>query len=653
MLLGTAELGRKKRNVGAIDAFQTPLRGLTSVDDEGVRVVRDPGSTWLDGSEVELLAQMRSGLPLGSMTTELFATAGSWPERYHLSPARANVIRALHLPAEANVLEVGAGCGAITRYLGETCALVDALEPTIARARVAAARTVDLPGVTVFCAEVSDLPATPAYDVVVVVGVLEYVGGGARLHSPYVEFLNVLRAVLKPGGRIVVAIENPVGVKYLAGAPEDHSGKVFHSVEGYPVDGPARTFTRKELRELASAAGFTGAQVLGAFPDYKLTRAVFADALFEAAPALALEVPRFPSPDWVHARPHLAEEAEMWSELVATGHGAEFSNSLVLIAESGEPEQPLWKDDQLAAYFSLDRRPELQVRKEVRRDGEAISIVTVPLGSGTIDGLTVLAGAEPWIRGQGVIERLLADPHGLEIIMADWRRVVRDAVASSAGSIPFDLLPHNLVYQDGVTHVIDDEWRSTRANEDQVLARGALLLARDLAELRGHTVWGAASRRDLAERIARAAGLTVDDGWFERSVDQEATLQALIGGGGVDTSPFESTRAGVRTDLLEVLERKTDGRGDRPRVWERLAVAESETVETRDLLIETGRQLDASREEIFGVRAELAAATAELAAATAELEERHVRTVRSKLLRLDRWGRRILRRVRRRLKPDR
>jgi len=628
-------------NVGAINAFETPLRGLKSVDDEGVRVVRDSGSTWLDGSEVELLARMRSGLPLGSMASELFAGASSWPEKYHTSPARANIIRALRLPEDAVVLEVGAGCGAITRYLGEACLRVDALEPTIARARVAAARTVDLPGVAVFCAEVSDLPATPAYDVVVVVGVLEYVGGGARPHSPYVEFLQALRAVLKPGGRIVVAIENPVGVKYLAGAPEDHSGEVFHSVEGYPVDGPARTFTRKELRGLASAAGFTSAQVLGAFPDYKLTRGVFADALFEKAPTLAVEVPRFPSPDWVLPRPHLADEAALWAELIATGQGAEFSNSLVLIAEFGESSEPLWGDDRLAAYFSLNRRPELQVRKEVRRDGDAISIVTVPLGSGTIDGLSVLASVEPWVSGRSVIEGLLVDPHRLEVVVADWARILREAVASSAGSIPFDLLPHNIVYQDGVAHVIDDEWRSTQVAEAEVLSRGSLLLARDLADLLGHTVWGATSRRDLAERIAAVAGLEVDDGWFERSVDQEAALQASIGGGRYGTPIFETTRAGVRGDLLQVLERTADGQGDRLRDWERPIAEGTDGVEPSDLLLETRRQLDVSREEISRVKVELATATA-------ELDERRARTVRARLRRLNQWGRGLLTGVRRR-----
>ena len=224
--------------------------------------------------------------------------------------------------------------------------------------------------------------------------------------------------------------------------------------------------------------------------------------------------------------------------------------------------------------------------------------------------------------------------------MADWASVVRAAVGSSDSSIPFDLLPHNLVYQDGVAHVIDDEWRSTWVTESQVLSRGALLLARDLAEIRGHTAWGATSRRDLAERLATIAGLAVDDGWFERSVDQEATLQALIGAGGVGTSPFESTRTGVRKDLLEVLKRDTNGHKDQPRDWERLPVAERELVETRSLLIETGRQLDADREEISRVMAELGAAMA-------ELEERRARTLRAKLLRLEQLGRRILRRLRR------
>ena len=121
---------------------------------------------------------------MSSDSDELIAKANDWPTRYHLEPARANVLKALELPAGARVLEIGAGCGAVTRYLGETCALVDALEPVPARATVARERTRDLPNVEVFVGELDDLPDVESYDIVVVVGVLEYAGNGAAELAP-------------------------------------------------------------------------------------------------------------------------------------------------------------------------------------------------------------------------------------------------------------------------------------------------------------------------------------------------------------------------------------------------------------------------------------------------------------------------------------
>src|SRR5690606_28550559 len=115
----------------------------------------------------------------------LVAHATTWAERYHLDPARANIVRALDLPADARVLEIGAGCGAITRYLGETCAVVDALEPVPSRARAIMERTRDLPGVKVFIGHLDDVPDVPSYDVIVVIGVLEYVGEGSLDDRPY------------------------------------------------------------------------------------------------------------------------------------------------------------------------------------------------------------------------------------------------------------------------------------------------------------------------------------------------------------------------------------------------------------------------------------------------------------------------------------
>jgi len=76
-----------------------------------------------------VLEILRGATDLSSSSDELVAQAASWPEMYHLNPARANVIRPLELSAQDTVLEIGAGCGAITRYLGEQCGAVDAIEP--------------------------------------------------------------------------------------------------------------------------------------------------------------------------------------------------------------------------------------------------------------------------------------------------------------------------------------------------------------------------------------------------------------------------------------------------------------------------------------------------------------------------------------------
>ena len=65
------------------------------------------------------------------------------------------------------------------------CDLVDAVEPVSARARVARTRTRDLPGVEVFVGDLFDVPGDNVYDIIVLVGVLEYVGSGSADLAPY------------------------------------------------------------------------------------------------------------------------------------------------------------------------------------------------------------------------------------------------------------------------------------------------------------------------------------------------------------------------------------------------------------------------------------------------------------------------------------
>ncbi|WWL44975.1 class I SAM-dependent methyltransferase [Pseudomonas parakoreensis] len=73
---------------------------------------------------------------------------------------------------KGDVLEIGAGCGAITRYLGEQGGNVLALEGSARRASIARSRTRDLPNVSVLAETFENFQVEKKFDVITLVGVL-------------------------------------------------------------------------------------------------------------------------------------------------------------------------------------------------------------------------------------------------------------------------------------------------------------------------------------------------------------------------------------------------------------------------------------------------------------------------------------------------
>ena len=102
-----------------------------------------------DGEEVEQRLQhiIDTASDVSSLSLELRQHCTDWPTIYHLSGLRANILRPFEITRYHDVLEVGAGCGALRRYLGECGASVLALEGSLRRARIARSRTRDLDNV--------------------------------------------------------------------------------------------------------------------------------------------------------------------------------------------------------------------------------------------------------------------------------------------------------------------------------------------------------------------------------------------------------------------------------------------------------------------------------------------------------------------------
>lgn len=284
--------------------------------------------TYVDAAEDELLALFSA-----KKKREIALEAASWPVRYHLDPRRSKIVDWYPFTAGAHVLEVGAGCGAITEALVRMNVEVTALELTEKRALINAHRNKAAKNLTVIAGNLADLEPTQRYDYIVCIGVLEYSALFIPGNQPFTEFLSSLKRHLKKGGVLLLAIENQLGLKYFAGAPEDHTGGYMDGLNDYPHPQTPRTFGRGELQELFVRAGFAETYFYYPFPDYKLPSIIYSDDYYPGQPGVKFPKNFLPTPVVAMEREELFTEAAAMMILERNDLFREHANSFLVEAK--------------------------------------------------------------------------------------------------------------------------------------------------------------------------------------------------------------------------------------------------------------------------------------------------------------------------------
>ncbi len=261
----------------------------------------------------------------------------SWAHGYHLSPLRQNLLKWFPFRPDANVLEIGAGCGALTGLLCEKLSKVTALEYSYPRARVIAQRHSRYSNLEVVVGRLQDYKNEEQFDYVTVIGVLEYAGTFYGGKMPYESFLAKARSLLKPEGTLILAIENKIGLKYICGAPEDHTGRIFDSLYDYPYPCKVRTFSKKELTSLMHAAGFYHLKWYYPLPDYKMPQEVLSE---EISPTDLDSIWRlFPAVTRGCERKEILSEKTLGKTIARAGLFGEFANSFLVVARTEQKEE--------------------------------------------------------------------------------------------------------------------------------------------------------------------------------------------------------------------------------------------------------------------------------------------------------------------------
>jgi SAM-dependent methyltransferase len=282
----------------------------------------DDKVTYSDGDvEEDIMKYVSQGADLNDVIKQDLR----WPVLYHLSKKRENLLDWYDFDPDASLLEIGAGCGALTGLFCRKVARVTAVEISERRARIVATRNQSANGLTVHAGRIEDLPMNRKFDYATLIGVLEYAGRYHGSENPYVDFLRSVRERLAEGGTLILAIENKLGLKYWAGAPEDHTGVMFENIEGYVGRNDVRTFGRQELIELLKTAGFTDFDFYYPMPDYKMPDLLFSDEYTPHLGDMSQRAPNFDQP-----RSVLFREGRAMDNVIKNGGFGLMANSFLV-----------------------------------------------------------------------------------------------------------------------------------------------------------------------------------------------------------------------------------------------------------------------------------------------------------------------------------
>jgi hypothetical protein len=439
---------------------------------EGVREFK-----YQDGDEARLLAKI-SGCTDRSTYSQEFYPYLSWSQEYHLSPLRGNILAAIdeRLRPGAKVLELGAGCGAITRALGERGCDVDAVEGSMERAVITAARCSDLPNIRVYCTNFNRLDfGARAYDIVTLIGVLEYAALFIDNPQPFDTALSRASHCLTKEGFLFIAIENQLGLKYFNGMREDHVGVAFYGIQGMYQSGrkTAETFTKKGLTGLLTRAGLPQQQFFYPYPDYKLPTAVLAESAFADDRLSAFQIVNHcKSRDYSAVHTPLFYEPSVLRTLTQAGVADHFANSFAVVASRTPLTNPPW----VAQIHTNRRRPEFCVQTTIQKAQGVLRVTKRALSAKNINGRTTAALVDhsivadaPFLEGRLLSADLAEAVHlpamdclpEVRRLLHQWLAFLKanaDNKQSLDGSF-YDAIPGNLMQVGGALKYFDAEWR--------------------------------------------------------------------------------------------------------------------------------------------------------------------------------------------------
>jgi 2-polyprenyl-3-methyl-5-hydroxy-6-metoxy-1,4-benzoquinol methylase len=536
------------------------------------------GINYNDGDVIEerIRSIIKGANDVSVMSEELRSKITDWHSKYHIGRSRANILRPFknHMN-NADVLEVGSGCGAITRFLGECGANVIAIEGSMRRAEITKLRTRDLSNVEVISESFEQVRLNKKFDIVTLIGVLEYANLFVTSDLPAQRMLQITKNFLKPDGKLIIAIENQFGLKYFAGANEDHLGHPMVGIEGRYTESSVETFGITTLKKIIRECGFKKVDLYLPFPDYKFPVSIITPKGIQCAnfnkSVLAAEAIKS---DFQNPIRHNFIQELAWRSLDKNNLLETFSNSFLIVASDDNAER---KDfNALGYHYSTERSREFCKEKIfllnndekiivnskyivskskhecdsklINNNNDEVYIIGRPLINDLVDVISI----KNWKTDDlATFVRKYVSIIELIIFSKDNKTLIHDNTLLPGNFI--DLIPRNIII-DQIPYYIDDEWNNkTPISLGWLLFHGLLVSIESISQMGAPADKRIKTKIDFIKACFDELSYQFDDSIIKKYLELE--FEFFKNANGVLTTTFDSwwnnTTLPVRIDLNE------------------------------------------------------------------------------------------------------
>jgi SAM-dependent methyltransferase len=506
--------------------------------------------SYSDGDEIEeyISSIISTAKDVSTSSQELASAIKDWPSEYHLSPVRHNLLRPFTFGSADIILELGCGCGAMTRYLGETGARVIAVEGSRRRAAIAAERCRDLPNVSVYCDNLMEFVIEQRFDFVMLIGVLEYAPLYVGAANPIAACLKQAGLFLKPVGILVIAIENQLGLKYFNGCDEDHLSTPYYGLQGLYRDVEPTTFGRTALEKKLTKAGLPHCLFYYPFPDYKLPQVIMSDAaltapVFDAAALLSGMVSSNAGGEF-HPNFH---ENLAWRPIIENSLLPHLANSFLILAAGDQESLGKFEANWLASVYTTTRISAFATETRFTCSGNAILVekrrlyadLSAPkIGLSGSNVVQRVNTASPYIAGHPYLLELqqrLGRGEGIAGVIewaASWLDLLLANTEEGVNGLALpgewvDAIPQNFISEaSGKLWRIDDEWACDDPVPLSWMTIRGLVTALEISPIsdgmRG------LSLRDMVTKIAASKGIHLAEPEFDSFLETESKLRSVV-----------------------------------------------------------------------------------------------------------------------------